>query len=183
MSVKMQIFDIFLLISLAQNGFKLGGPNSEIPLNKFTWNLWGDNYRCPGAFPCFMEVAEYARNPRRIRRPFFLVLSCIVACNLATFLVRATQKCSSSIAERCTSKRWRDFSRTVSTIYNECVFEDWLGECVNNEEEGRKRLWIWLPEDIWISAVFRRLDGKARVQESWANTSFSGWAARGEFMG
>ena len=28
------------------------------------------------------------------------------------------------------------------------------------------RLWIWRPEDVWISVVFRRLDGKARVQES-----------------
>ena len=38
------------------------------------------------------------------------------------------------------------------------------------------RLWIWLPEDVWISVVFRRLDGKVRVQERWASTRFSGWA-------
>ena len=45
------------------------------------------------------------------------------------------------------------------------------------------RLWIWLPEDVRISVVFRRLDGKMRVQERWESISFSGWAVRREFMG
>ena len=27
------------------------------------------------------------------------------------------------------------------------------------------RLGIWLPEDVWISVILRKLDGKARVQE------------------
>ena len=44
------------------------------------------------------------------------------------------------------------------------------------------RLWIWLPEDVWISVVFRRLDGKVRVYERWASTSFYGWAVLREFM-
>ena len=39
------------------------------------------------------------------------------------------------------------------------------------------------PEDVWMSAVFRRLYGKARVQKRWVSTSFSGWAVRREFMG
>ena len=49
------------------------------------------------------------------------------------------------------------------------MWHQWRGEMV--------RLWIWQPEDVWISVVFRRLDGTVRVQERWAKYKFfwMGW--------